>query len=301
MSSHEYAYVLHHSAEIQRGAPEQRMLEFQRATGGGLLGHSAEHIGDLIHRLNQEGGRFGTEFVEPKVRSQLRGLTHGYGYEREHLEQMRSNAAHMGVDFEEHMERVRAAGQVYTAAHEQVPVYNTPSMHGAWAAEALGEMRVRPHDVASAAPQSRAQGLDAVQASDVAGRIGGVPARSRRRPGDVMAASDHLNPDQYRGIHQPMVDEDDPGIHNLHELFGEDVYRAHSITGTARITTTRRSPPCVALRAGLTARSTSTAPCPPACVRSTPVTGSRRRESTPSSTGAIPPIRHRTSTCCGPR
>jgi hypothetical protein len=43
-----------------------------------------------------------------------------------------------------------------------------------------------------------------------------------------MAADDHLSDEQmhdYRGQHQPMVDESDPGIHNLHELFGEDVYK----------------------------------------------------------------------------
>ena len=42
-----------------------------------------------------------------------------------------------------------------------------------------------------------------------------------------MPAADHLGEQmhEYRGHHQPMVDESDPGIHNLHELFGEDVYR----------------------------------------------------------------------------
>ena len=39
-----------------------------------------------------------------------------------------------------------------------------------------------------------------------------------------MPATDHLG-EQYRGIHQPQADNDSPGIHNLHELFGEDVYR----------------------------------------------------------------------------
>ena len=31
--------------------------------------------------------------------------------------------------------------------------------------------------------------------------------------------------DDYRGIHQPYTGEDDPAIHNLEGLFGEDVYR----------------------------------------------------------------------------
>ena len=39
-----------------------------------------------------------------------------------------------------------------------------------------------------------------------------------------MPATDHLG-EQYRGIHQPQADNDSPGIHNLHELFGEDVYK----------------------------------------------------------------------------
>lgn len=31
--------------------------------------------------------------------------------------------------------------------------------------------------------------------------------------------------DDYRGQHQPSSGTDDPGIHNLHELFGDDVYK----------------------------------------------------------------------------
>jgi hypothetical protein len=38
-----------------------------------------------------------------------------------------------------------------------------------------------------------------------------------------MPATDHLG-EQYRGVHQPQADEDSPAIHNLHELFGDDVY-----------------------------------------------------------------------------
>jgi hypothetical protein len=40
-----------------------------------------------------------------------------------------------------------------------------------------------------------------------------------------MPASDHLSPDQYRGIHQPQADDESPAIHNLDELFGPDVYK----------------------------------------------------------------------------
>jgi len=44
-----------------------------------------------------------------------------------------------------------------------------------------------------------------------------------------MVASDHLSPDQYRGIHQP--DLEGPGIHNLDELFGPDVYKSPHFYG----------------------------------------------------------------------
>ena len=37
-----------------------------------------------------------------------------------------------------------------------------------------------------------------------------------------MVASDHLSPDQYRGIHQPGVEG--PAIHDLSEMFPSDVY-----------------------------------------------------------------------------
>lgn len=37
-----------------------------------------------------------------------------------------------------------------------------------------------------------------------------------------MAAADHLNPTQYRGIHQPHLE--DPAIHHMEDIFPEDVY-----------------------------------------------------------------------------
>jgi hypothetical protein len=132
MSPSEHAYILDQAAAVQRGHPENAMNRLQRTAGSGVYGHMAEHIGDISHRLNESGGRFGTEFVEPKVRRALTTLTHPYGFEREHMEQMRSNRTDM--------EALTAVGKEYSEAHAAVPVYNQPTQHASNAAWRLGQM-----------------------------------------------------------------------------------------------------------------------------------------------------------------
>jgi hypothetical protein len=84
-------------AEGQRGEPEIYMVKLQGELGGGVMSQQVEHIGDLTHRMAQrmyvEGGEVerSLENIIPKIKSGLIGLRRGYGFEREHNENMRSS------------------------------------------------------------------------------------------------------------------------------------------------------------------------------------------------------------------
>jgi hypothetical protein len=132
MTPDEFGFVLHHAATIQRGHPENMMHEVQRTAGGGIYSYLAEHVGDLTHRINEMGGKLGTEFVTPKVRVALRTLEHPYGVEREHKEQMASNRTDMDA--------LAEVGARYAQAHRLVPTYNRPSSSANYAAMDLGKM-----------------------------------------------------------------------------------------------------------------------------------------------------------------
>jgi len=125
LAPHEHAALLHHAAEVQRGRPEQAMLNLKKATGGGAFSHLAEHIGDITHRLNESGGAYGTEFVETKVNMALRTLRN------------RADRA----DMEKTIARPEVAehAETYVKEHRNVPVYNEPSQVARHAAVALGK------------------------------------------------------------------------------------------------------------------------------------------------------------------
>jgi hypothetical protein len=147
MTPDQFSELLHTTASTQRGDPEQRMHDIQTA-GGGVFSWAAEHVGDLTHRINESGGVFGTEFVQPKVDRALRALTHGYGFEREMKEQIASNIRYReqnpreGISGRAYTEDdVRALGQAYADAHRKIPIYNLPSRFARDAAIAVGEWR----------------------------------------------------------------------------------------------------------------------------------------------------------------
>lgn len=117
-------------ASAQRGEPEAAMLRYQRLSGGGVMSHAVEHTGDLTHRMAEHGGRFGSEYVAPKVRSVLSSLRHGYGFAREHGENLqRSNI---------HPDHAKAALTAYAQEHMKLPVYNRMQEHARNAAIHLG-------------------------------------------------------------------------------------------------------------------------------------------------------------------
>lgn len=143
ISDDDYMGIMDEVARMQRGRPESTMLRAQREIGGGLFPHSLEHVGDLTHRINESGGAFGTEFVRPKVKSQLDALERPYGYEREMMEQVESNKRYMeergrpSVD----IDRIREIGSEYAKEHEAIPIINAPTAFGRQAAINLGNMQ----------------------------------------------------------------------------------------------------------------------------------------------------------------
>jgi len=124
----------------QRDVPERAMLRVQRASGGGVLNPMVEHTGDLTHRMSHmaEWGDPGQEFVLEKTARMLRALRHGYGFEREMLENFNANAAEMGVSVGRMRAEVDAALEAYRQAHEALPVYNRPQWLAREAAVAVG-------------------------------------------------------------------------------------------------------------------------------------------------------------------
>jgi len=143
MSSEDFRGVLHNVAEAQRGTAEHVMNRAQEEIGSGIYSHSLEHIGDLPHRINEKGGRFGLEYVKPKVETQHASLTHPYGYEREMGEQMESTKRYRESKGETAVtpERVKQLGTQYAEAHEDLPVYNQPSYLAQGAASSLGRQQ----------------------------------------------------------------------------------------------------------------------------------------------------------------
>jgi hypothetical protein len=129
-------------AGYQRGAPERAMNKLQKESGGGVLSSAAEHVGDLTHRMN-EGLSTGItmETTMPKIVRQHDNLHSAYGFEREHNENIRSNAQFRGIPESQHRAAVEGASQSYAAEHKKVPVYNYPSEVARDAAVSLGEGR----------------------------------------------------------------------------------------------------------------------------------------------------------------
>ena len=111
-------------ADLQRDKPERAMLAAQRVPESGP-GHNTytnllEHVGDLTHRMAEHGGRFGREFVGPKVRSALVVLNNA-------VDQDRINALPQLPEF-----------TAYANEHAKLPVYNEAQRAARNAAVALG-------------------------------------------------------------------------------------------------------------------------------------------------------------------
>lgn len=128
-------------ASLQRAKPEAAMLDVQLKHGGGVLNPVVEHVGDLVHRMS-EAARWGTaqrELVLPKIERALGALTHSYGFEKEHAENIRNNVRQTTITTAEHRAAVDRLMEQYAAEHRKLPVYNLPQWLAREAAVAVGE------------------------------------------------------------------------------------------------------------------------------------------------------------------
>lgn len=105
----------------QRGKPERLMVEAQMVMGGGVLQYAIEHVGDLTDRMSPRHGlEWSYEEVVEKASTCLRKLRSGYGFAREHAENLASNARYRGIPVERHAAEVNEALEHYAAAHAEL-------------------------------------------------------------------------------------------------------------------------------------------------------------------------------------
>jgi len=132
-------------AGLQRGAPEHAMVKAQHVLGGGVLSFVIEHAGDLTNRMAQKEHikhmDAGYGYVADKVKKVLKTLRHGYGFVREHKENMQNNAKYYGISIGEQEKNVKRALDNYANAHKELPVYNEMQKIARDAAVALGEQQ----------------------------------------------------------------------------------------------------------------------------------------------------------------
>lgn len=138
----------------QRNEPEMQMLKCQRLLGGGVVSHLIEHVGDLTHRLSENtfsetGDLDGTlQFVEPKVKRALITLKNGYGFLREHDDNLTSNykafkdVGNITDSFEEWNNKINDMLSDYSLKHSELPVYNEAQYYAREAAVELGKLNI---------------------------------------------------------------------------------------------------------------------------------------------------------------
>lgn len=125
---------------VQRGEPEMRMTDAQKASGGGVWSYAIEQVGDLTHRMTEWWPLVTDSSKLPKA---LNTLREPYGFRREAFENFQSNARYSGRDYNEMLREIIEAGQKYADAHREVPVYNRALWLAREAAIALGEFRFK--------------------------------------------------------------------------------------------------------------------------------------------------------------
>ena len=152
--------------DAQRNRPELQMLQVQDALGGGVVSSASEHTGDLSHRMSHMLGpnwgdpSDGREYVVNKTNSMLNSLNSGYGFEKEHQENLRSGARYRretalqqlvdegvqpGPNFdaqysdEAHAAKANQELTSYAAEHRELPAHNRPQFLARESAVAIGE------------------------------------------------------------------------------------------------------------------------------------------------------------------
>ena len=171
MSDQQYRVTITDAAFRQRGKPERAAIQGVQGTHSGLYGFLAEHIGDMSHRMgkpfsSQDPDReasYNRHYPLEKLHKTERTINHPYGFEREHGEQITEgvkfyqdldidapeNAAYKkyppmhptSITTEEYTQKLDAAGEAYSQAHEALPVYNAPMAKARDTAVALGRQQ----------------------------------------------------------------------------------------------------------------------------------------------------------------
>lgn len=109
----------------QRGRPESKMLDAQKAVGIGVHASLLEHVGDLVHRTFERPtwDRAGYGYVLEKVEKSLYWLSR-----RDWLdENIRSNATNKNVSVDEFLLSTQNELTEYAKSHEQLPRINAAS------------------------------------------------------------------------------------------------------------------------------------------------------------------------------
>ena len=159
MSDQQYRVTISDAAFRQRGKPETAAIQGVQGAHAGLYGFLAEHIGDMSHRMGKpyssqnpnRGESYDRHYPLEKLHKTERTINHPYGFEREHAEQIQENVDYQNLDLslpenadiakanklggrpnpppttvEEYTQKLAEAGEVYSQAHEALPVYNAP-------------------------------------------------------------------------------------------------------------------------------------------------------------------------------
>lgn len=139
-SDEELKEIFNDIAVLQRGEPETAMRRYQRASGGGVMDAAVEHIGDIIHRMTEQVmfRNAGYVAVRDKVRKALRWLKDEYGFEKEFLENLESNARMTDQSPELFKRKMFNLLDAYAEEHNKLPVYNTAQFYAQLAAVSLG-------------------------------------------------------------------------------------------------------------------------------------------------------------------
>jgi hypothetical protein len=127
--------------QLQRDLPERAMNIAQSALGGGVLSFCLEHVGDIYHRMTHHA-KYGSLYhglVDDKVQKTLRVLEHGYGFEKEHNENMVGSSTYNKTNLEEYIAKAKETTDVYAIEHKKLPIYNKAQYFAREASVALGE------------------------------------------------------------------------------------------------------------------------------------------------------------------
>lgn len=138
-------------SEMQRDNPERIMVKIQHVSGGGILNPVVEHVGDIMHRMNEffrfnnldfeKAADSGRDYVITKSEKGLNALKSSYGFKREMTENLESNAKHDNISYRELREKVDTLLNGYAQAHGELPTYNLPQDLAQRATVAIGEQR----------------------------------------------------------------------------------------------------------------------------------------------------------------